>query len=113
MDLRAGCGLHDAPHDGDGDAAREKVRGEGVPLWLRLAPSVRSTVLAFQRIVATRPDLGTLASMHNKFVRLALVRLRLARKELQRAEDAATQLEAQRKALVAQGKALHRWLPNC
>ena len=32
-------------------------------------------------IVATRNDLGTLASMQNKFVRLALVRLRLSMKE--------------------------------
>lgn len=32
----------------------------------------------FQRIVATRNDLGTFASMHNKFVRLAMVRLRLS-----------------------------------
>ena len=38
-------------------------------------------MLHFQRIVATRNDLGALASMHNKFVRLALVRLRLSIKE--------------------------------
>jgi hypothetical protein len=61
--------------------ARQKVRAEGVPLWLRLAPEVRRAVLHFQRIVSTRNDLGTLASMHNKFVRLALVRLRLSMKE--------------------------------
>ena len=64
-----------------GGEARDKVRGEGVPLWLRLAPEVRRAMLDFQRIVATRNDLGTLASLHNKFVRLALVRLRLSIKE--------------------------------
>ncbi len=63
------------------EEARAKVRAEGAPLWLRLAPEVRRAVLDFQRIVATRNDLGTLASMHNKFVRLALVRLRLSMKE--------------------------------
>lgn len=62
-------------------AAAALVRSEGVPLWLQLAPRVRAAVLEFQRIVATRNDLGTLASMHNKFVRLALVRLRLSLRE--------------------------------
>lgn len=71
----------DLKKSGQADAAREKVQAEGVPLWLRLAPEVRRAVLDFQRIVATRNDLGTLASMHNKFVRLALVRLRLSMKE--------------------------------
>ena len=61
--------------------ARDKVAREGVPLWLQLAPQVRRAILSFQRIVATRNDLGTLASMHNKFERLALVRLRLSMKE--------------------------------
>ena len=63
------------------DKARDKVRTEGIPRWLKLAPEVRRTMLDFQRIVATRNDLGTLASMHNKFVRLALVRLRLSMRE--------------------------------
>jgi hypothetical protein len=66
---------------GKAEEARERVRVEGVPLWLRLAPEVRRAVLRFQGIVATRNDLGTLASIHNKFVRLALVRLRLSMKE--------------------------------
>ncbi|MCW5978912.1 MAG: hypothetical protein KIT09_12580 [Bryobacteraceae bacterium] len=61
--------------------ARSKVAAEGVPLWLKLAPEVRAAMLRFQRIVATRNDLGTLASKHNKFIRLALVRLRLSIKE--------------------------------
>jgi hypothetical protein len=71
----------DLKKGGHSDQARDKVRIEGVPLWLRLAPEVRRATLDFQRIVATRNDLGTLASMHNKFVRLALVRLRLSMKE--------------------------------
>ncbi len=66
---------------GQSDAAREKVANEGIPLWLELAPEVRKAILHFQKIVATRNDLGTLASMHNKYVRLALVRLRLSIKE--------------------------------
>ena len=66
---------------GQAAAAREKVVREGVPMWLELAPKVRGAMLDFQRIVANRNDLGQLASMHNKFVRLALIRLRLSIKE--------------------------------
>ena len=66
---------------GQAAAAREKVLREALPMWLEMAPKVRETMLDFQRIVATRNDLGQLASMHNKFVRLALVRLRLSIKE--------------------------------
>ncbi len=66
---------------GKADEAREKVRQEGVPVWLQLAPQVRMAMLHFQRIVATRNDLGTLASKQNKFVRLALYRLRLSIQE--------------------------------
>jgi hypothetical protein len=58
-----------------------RVSSEGVPLWLELAPLVRQAMLDFESVVATRNDLGTLASLHNKFVRLALVRLRLSMKE--------------------------------
>ncbi len=66
---------------GDLDGAREKVRQEGLPLWKQLAPTVRDTMLRYQNIVATRNDLGQLASMHNKFVRLALYRLPLSIQE--------------------------------
>ncbi len=66
---------------GNPDQAKNKVRSEAVPLWLRLAPQVRTAVLSFQRIACTRNDLGTLASMHNKFVRLALYRLPLSIRE--------------------------------
>jgi hypothetical protein len=66
---------------GNPDEARKKVMAEGVPLWLKLAPLVREVFLQFQEIVSTRNDLGTLASMHNKFERLALFRLRASMKE--------------------------------
>jgi hypothetical protein len=66
---------------GNLEQAKEKVRSEAVPLWLKLAPQVRTGVLCFQRIACTRNDLGTLASMHNKFVRLALYRLPLSIRE--------------------------------
>lgn len=66
---------------GKPEEAREKVLKQGVPVWLELAPQVRMAMLHFQRIVATRNDLGTLASMQNKFVRLALYRLRLSIQE--------------------------------
>jgi hypothetical protein len=61
--------------------ARAKVAAEAVPLYGRLAAEVRAVMLRFQSVVANRNDLGTLASMHNKFVRLALVRLRLSMRE--------------------------------
>ncbi len=63
------------------DEARDLARGEAVPLWMKLAPEVRRAMLAFQRIAATRNDLGTLASKHIKFVRLALYRLPLSIQE--------------------------------
>ena len=66
---------------GNVSAARDKVRDDGLPLWNRIAPLVRDTMLRYQEIVATRNDLGQLASMHNKFVRLALYRLPLSIQE--------------------------------
>jgi hypothetical protein len=66
---------------GNVEEARDMVRTQGVPLWLRLAPCVREAILDFQNIVATRNDLGTLASMHNKYERLALFRLPASMKE--------------------------------
>jgi hypothetical protein len=67
--------------DGKKDEARDLVLHEGVPLWLKLAPLVRDTFVAVQDYVSTRNDLGTLASMHNKYERLALFRLRASMKE--------------------------------
>ncbi|HTV53357.1 MAG TPA: hypothetical protein VMI06_00405 [Terriglobia bacterium] len=66
---------------GKAQAARDLVRTQGVPLWLKLAPAVRESILDFQNIVGTRNDLGTLASMHNKYERLALFRLPASMKE--------------------------------
>ncbi len=63
------------------DEARSLMETEGVPLWLRLAPLVREVLLDYQEIVSTRNDLGQLASMHNKYERLALYRLRASMKE--------------------------------
>jgi hypothetical protein len=66
---------------GKEDEARSHVLERGVPLWLAIAPLVRQTMLEFQAILSTRNDLGQLASMQNKFVRIALERLRLSIKE--------------------------------
>jgi hypothetical protein len=66
---------------GKPEEARKTVLTDGVPLWLKLAPLVREALLDFQEIVSTRSDLGTLASMHNKYERLALFRLRASMKE--------------------------------
>jgi hypothetical protein len=66
---------------GKQDAARDHVLERGVPLWLAMAPLVRQAMLEFQAIVSTRNDLGQLASMQNKFVRISLERLRLSIKE--------------------------------
>jgi len=52
-----------------------------MPLWVKLAPRVREAILDFQEIASTRNDLGTLASLHNKYERLALFRLRASLKE--------------------------------
>jgi hypothetical protein len=67
--------------EGKADEARQKVMGEGIPLWLKLAPLVREALLDFQEIVSTRSDIGALASLHNKYERLALFRLRMSMKE--------------------------------
>jgi hypothetical protein len=61
--------------------ARQLILAEGAPLWLQLAPKVREVFLDYQEIVSTRNDQGQLASMHNKYERLALYRLRASMKE--------------------------------
>lgn len=67
---------------GDAAGAKQLVLSQGVPLWMTLAPQVREAMLRFQGIVATRNDLGQLASMQNKLVRIAIERLRLSLEEL-------------------------------
>jgi hypothetical protein len=63
------------------DEARNLMMTEGVPLWIEMAPQVREVLLDYQEIVSTRNDQGQLASMHNKYERLALYRLRASMKE--------------------------------
>lgn len=66
---------------GKPDQAKTLVQNEGVPIWMKLAPKVRETILQYQDIPSTRGDLGTIASMHNKYERLALFRLPASMKE--------------------------------
>ncbi len=66
---------------GQNNEARQKVAAEAVPLWLKLAAQVRETMIIYQSIVGNRGDLGQLASMHDKYVRLALFRLPLSIEE--------------------------------
>jgi len=51
------------------------------PFWLAMAPMVRETMVQYQAAIANPQRPGQLASMQNKFVRLALERLRLSVKE--------------------------------
>ena len=67
--------------DGNEAEAGRIVAEEGVPLWTALAAQIRAAVLEFQFIVSTRNDLGQLASMQNKVVRIALERLKLSLQE--------------------------------
>ena len=52
------------------------VHEQAIPLWIEVLRYTREAVLRFQRTVATRNDLGMLASIHNKFVRIATFRLK-------------------------------------
>lgn len=61
--------------------AKALIEKEGLPIWLKLVPEVRQAILRFHGAVATRNDMGTLASMQNKFVRIALDRLPLSMAE--------------------------------
>ena len=63
------------------EEGRKLILAEGAPLWMKMAPMVREVFLDYQEIVSTRNDLGQLASMHNKYERLALYRLRASMKE--------------------------------
>jgi hypothetical protein len=59
-------------------AAKATILRDGVPLWLTMAAFARRTMLEYQSIISTRDEQGQLASMQNKFVRIALDRLRLS-----------------------------------
>ena len=67
--------------EGKAAEAKQKVLEQGVPLWLKLAPQVREALLTYQHIVTERNEQGALASIHNKYERLALIRLRHSMKE--------------------------------
>jgi hypothetical protein len=67
--------------DGEAAEAKQRVLDQGVPLWQRLARQVREALLIYQQMVSERNEQGALASVHNKFERLALFRLRLSMKE--------------------------------
>lgn len=66
---------HIRKKQGDIKGAAAVIRAQGVALWVELLGHMREAVLAYQHSVATRNDLGTLASIHNKFVRIAAFRL--------------------------------------
>lgn len=66
---------------GNAEQARALIAGEAIPEWLRLAAKVREAMLEYQELVSNRTEIGQVASMHNKFVRLALIRLRLSMRE--------------------------------
>jgi hypothetical protein len=72
---------HELKKQNKAEEARALIQAEGVPLWLKMAPLVREVLLDYQEIVSTRNDQGQLASMHNKYERLTLYRLRASMKE--------------------------------
>lgn len=80
---RAGVELHTLIKDqvarcerGEQELAHIDIGERGIALWIALLGYVREAVLAFQHTVSTRNDLGMLASLHNKLVRIATFRLR-------------------------------------
>ena len=84
------------------------VYEQAIPLWIKVLEQTRAAVLRFQHTVATRNDLGMLASIHNKFVRIATFRLQQSivefidelPAEAQAALDAATAPDVSLLALV-------------
>lgn len=68
--------------NGKAQEARALIENEGLALWTTAATKVREVMLSFQQVVSTRNDLGSLASMHNKLVRLTLFRLPASIKEI-------------------------------
>lgn len=80
---------------GKPDEAKTLIQGEGVPLWLKIAPVVRKAILDYQDVPSTRGDLGTIASIHNKYERLALFRLSASMKEYLRGLPAQVEAAAQ------------------
>jgi hypothetical protein len=98
--LKQAVALRDQKKDSE---ARALIAENAVPLWLKMAPMVRETMLTFEAIVATRNDQGQLASMQNKFVRIALERLRLSIKEF--LGELPASMDAAYNAAVSPGRA--------
>jgi hypothetical protein len=84
---------------GEMDAAITAIREQAVAVWVNLLAHMREAVLAFQHTVATRNDLGMLASVHNKFVRIATFRLRASMLEF--LDELPPEAEAARAASIA------------
>lgn len=77
------------------DEAKALIQAQGLPMWLKLAPEVRKAILDYQDVPSTRGDLGTIASIHNKYERLALFRLPASMKEYLRGLPAEVEAVAQ------------------
>ncbi|MCZ7543265.1 MAG: hypothetical protein M5R40_06875 [Anaerolineae bacterium] len=83
----------------EAEAAASVIHAEGVPLWIELLGYVREAVLAFQHTIATRNDQGMLASVHNKFVRIAT--FRMGESLLEFLDELPPEAEAARSAALA------------
>ena len=84
---------------GDAEGAAATICEQGVPLWISLLRHTRAAALSFQHTVATRNDLGMLASVHNKFVRIATFRFRASLLEF--VEELSPEAEAAYAATLA------------
>ena len=76
---------------GKPEEAKSLVQEQGIPFWMKMAPSVREAILGFQGIASTWNDVGTVASLHNKYERMALFRLPASMKEYLREMPAAVE----------------------
>ena len=84
---------------GDAEGAAATICEQGVPLWISMLQHTRAATLSFQHTVATRNDLGMLASVHNKFVRIATFRFRASLLEF--VEELSPEAEAAYAATLA------------
>jgi len=66
----------------EADSLVEETTDEAFAEWVKVLAACRAAVVALEGSVATRSDLGTLASVQNKFVRLAAHRTREEFREL-------------------------------
>jgi hypothetical protein len=84
---------------GQAAEAETYICDHGIPLWITLLEHTREAVLAFQHTIATRNDLGMLASIHNKFVRIAAFRFQASLLEF--LDELPPEAEAARLAAVS------------